>query len=81
MVHLIAAAAVGLGISLRDSVRDELFRALRQEIFADMRSELLRQELLRSKQETVVVQQENAALRQRIKELESASRIPCYSFV
>jgi hypothetical protein len=37
-------------------------------LFADMRSELLR-----SKRETVVVQQENAALRQRIEELESAS--------
>jgi hypothetical protein len=67
-------AAVGLGIfsvsssSLRDSVRDELLRELRQELFADMRSELLR-----SKQETAVVQRENAALRQRIEELESAS--------
>ncbi len=61
-------AADGLGISLRDSVRDELIRELRQEFFADMQSELLR-----SKQETAVVQQENAALRQRIEELESAS--------
>jgi hypothetical protein len=61
-------AVTGLGFSLRDSVRDELLRELRQELFADMRSELLR-----SKQETAVVQQENAALRQRIKELESAS--------
>jgi hypothetical protein len=33
----------------------------------------MRSGLLRSKQETVVVQQENAALRQRIEELESAS--------
>ena len=33
----------------------------------------MRSELLRSKQETAVVQQENAALRQRIEELESAS--------
>jgi hypothetical protein len=65
-------AAAGLGISLRDSVRDKLLRELRQELFADMRSELLR-----SKQETAVVQQENAALRQRIEELESASvRVP-----
>ncbi len=61
-------AAVGLGISLRDSVRDELLRELRQELFADLRSELLR-----SKQETAVVQQENAALRQRFEDLESAS--------
>ena len=61
-------AASGLGISLRDSVRDELLRELRQELFADMRSELLR-----SKQETAVVQQENDSLRQRIVELESAS--------
>jgi hypothetical protein len=61
-------AATGLGISLRDSVLDELLRELRQELFADMRSELLR-----SKQETSVVQQENTALRQRIEELESAS--------
>ncbi len=67
-------AGAGLGISsvssssLRDRVRDELLREVRQELFVDMRSELLR-----SKQETVVVQQENAALRQCIKELESAS--------
>ncbi len=61
-------ASAGLGISLRDSVRDELLRELRKDLFADMRSELLR-----SKQETVVVQQENTALRQRIDELESAS--------
>jgi hypothetical protein len=61
-------AAAGLGISLRDSVWDEFLREIRQELFADMRSELLR-----SKQETAVVQQENAALRQRIEELESAS--------
>ncbi len=33
----------------------------------------MRSELLHSKQETVVVQQKNAALRQRIEELESAS--------
>ncbi len=58
----------GLGISLCDSVRDELLRERRQEFVEDMRSELLR-----SKQETTVVQQENAALRQRIEELESAS--------
>ena len=44
-------AADGLDISLRDSVRDELLREIRQELFADMRSELLR-----SKQETAVVQ-------------------------
>ncbi len=56
-------ASTGLGISsvssssLHDSVRDELLR----EFFADMRSDLLR-----SKQETAVVQQENTALRQRI---------------
>jgi hypothetical protein len=50
--------AAGLGISLRDSVRDKLLRELRQELFADMRSELVR-----SQQETVMVQQENAALR------------------
>ncbi len=61
-------ASAGLGISLRDSVRDELLRELRQELFADMRSELLG-----SKQETAVVQQENVALRQRIEDLESAS--------
>jgi hypothetical protein len=68
----------GLGISsvssssLRDRVRDELLRELRQELFEDMRSELLR-----SKQETDVVQQENAVLRERIEELESASvRVP-----
>jgi hypothetical protein len=61
-------ASAGLGISLRDSVRDEFLRELRQELFADMRSELLH-----SKQETAVVQQENAALQQRIEELESAS--------
>jgi hypothetical protein len=61
-------ATVGLGIWLRDSVRDELLRELRQELLADFRSELLR-----SKQETAVVQQENAALRQRIEDLESAS--------
>jgi hypothetical protein len=61
-------ATAGLGISFRDSVWDELLRDLRQELFADMRSELLR-----SKQETAVVQQENAALRQCIEELESAS--------
>ncbi len=29
-------AAAGLGISLCDSVRDELLRELRQELFADM---------------------------------------------
>ncbi len=29
-------AAAGLGISLRDSVRDELLRELRQELFEDM---------------------------------------------
>ncbi len=61
-------AASGLGISLRDSMRDELLRELRQELFADLRSELLR-----SKQETAVVQKQNAGLRQRIEELESAS--------
>ncbi len=61
-------ASAGLGISLRDSVRDELLRELRQELFADLRSELLR-----SKQETAVVQQENAALRKSIEDLESAS--------
>jgi hypothetical protein len=49
-------------------MRDELLRELRQELFADMRSELLR-----SKQETAMVQQENAAIRQRIEDLESAS--------
>jgi hypothetical protein len=58
----------GLGISLCDSVWDELFREIRKELFVDMRSELLR-----SKQKTAVVQQENAELRQRIEELESAS--------
>jgi hypothetical protein len=57
--------AAGLGISsvssssLRDRVWDELLRELRQELFADMRSELLR-----SKQETAVVQKENAVLLQ-----------------
>jgi hypothetical protein len=64
-------AAAGLGISLRDSVRDELLRELTQELrekFADMRSELLRSQL-----ETAMVQQENADLRQRIEDLESAS--------
>jgi hypothetical protein len=66
--------AAGIGISsvssssLCDLVRDELFRELRQEFFKDMRSELLR-----SKQETDVVQQENDSLRQSIEELESAS--------
>jgi hypothetical protein len=35
-------ATAGLGISLRDSVRDELLREIRQEFFADLRSELLR---------------------------------------
>ncbi len=66
--------AAGLGISsvssssLRDRVWNELLRELRQDLCADMRSALLR-----SKQESVVVQQENAALRQRIEELESAS--------
>jgi hypothetical protein len=65
-------ATTGLGISLSDSVRDELLRELSQELFADMRSELLR-----SEQETAVVQQETVALRQRIEELESASvRVP-----
>ncbi len=49
-------------------MRDELLRELRQELFEDLRSELLR-----SQQETAEVQQENAALRQRIEELESAS--------
>jgi hypothetical protein len=61
-------ATAGLGISLRYSVRDELLRELRQELFADMRSELLR-----SQQETAMVHQENAALRLRIEDLESAS--------
>ncbi len=61
-------AAAGLVFSLCDSVRDELLRELRQELFVDMRSELLR-----SKEETAMVQQENAALRQRIEDLESAS--------
>jgi hypothetical protein len=66
--------AVGLGIpsvssvSLCDLVWDELLRELRQELFADIRSELLC-----SKQETAVVQQENATLRQSIEELESVS--------
>jgi hypothetical protein len=63
-----STAVAGLGISLSDLVRDELFRDLRKEFFPDMWSELLH-----SKRETAVVQQENAALRQRIEELESAS--------
>jgi hypothetical protein len=67
-------AAAGFGIpsvsssSMRDSVRDELFRELKQELFAEMRSELLR-----SKQENAMILQENAAFRKRIDELESAS--------
>ena len=49
-------AAAGFGIpsvsssSMRDSVRDELFRELKQELFAEMRSELLR-----SKQENAMI--------------------------
>jgi hypothetical protein len=67
-------AAAGLGISsvssssMRDSGRDEMLRELRHELFAEMRSELLR-----SQQEIAMVQQENAAFRKRIEELESAS--------
>jgi hypothetical protein len=67
-------AAAGLGIpsmsssSMRTSMRDELLQELRQELFAEMRSELLR-----SKQETAMILQENAAFRKRIEELESAS--------
>ena len=67
-------AAAGLGIpsvsssSMRDSIRDELFRELKQELFAEMRSELLR-----SQQKIAVVEQENAVFRKRIEELESAS--------
>ena len=51
-------AAAGLGISsvssssMRDSGRDEMLRELRHELFAEMRSELLR-----SQQEIVMVQQ------------------------
>ncbi len=69
MIHLILTTVpiLPFGISLCDSVRDELLRELRQELFSDMRSELLR-----SKQETDVVHQENTALRQLIEELESA---------
>ena len=67
-------AAAELGISsvssssMRDSGRDEMLRELRHELFAEMRSELLR-----SQQEIAMVQQENAAFRKRIEELESAS--------
>jgi hypothetical protein len=61
-------AAAGLSISSVFSLRDELLRDLRQELFAEMRSELLR-----SKQETAMILQENAAFRKRIDELESAS--------
>jgi hypothetical protein len=49
-------AAAGFGIpsvsssSMRDSVRDELFRELKQELFAEMRSELLR-----SKQQNAMI--------------------------
>jgi hypothetical protein len=45
-----------------------MLRELRQELFSEMRSELLH-----SKQETPMVLQENAALQKRIEELESAS--------
>ena len=57
-------AAAELGISsvssssMRDSGRDEMLRELRHELFAEMRSELLR-----SQQEIAKVQQENAAFR------------------
>jgi len=70
-------AAAGLGIpsmsdrsssSMCASMRDELLQELRQELFAEMRSEFLR-----SKQETTMILQENAAFRKRVEELESAS--------
>ena len=52
--------------SIRDSVRDEILRELKQELFAGIRSELLR-----SQQQITMVQLENAAFRKRIEELES----------
>ncbi len=65
-------AATVLGIpsvsssSVRDSMWEELFRELKQEIFVEMCSELFR-----SQQKIVVVQQENAMFRNHIEELES----------
>ena len=61
-------AASGIGISPVSSLRDGLLQELRQELFAEWRSELLR-----SKQEITMVLQENAALQKRVEELESAS--------
>jgi hypothetical protein len=49
-------------------MRDELFRELKQDLFAEMRSELLR-----SQQKIAVVQQENVMFRKSIEGLESVS--------
>ena len=46
---------------MRSSLRDEILRELKQELFSELRPELLRS------------QQENAAFRKRIQELESGS--------
>jgi hypothetical protein len=68
------AAAAGPSLSsvssssMRDSVWDEILQDLKQELFAGIRSELLR-----SQQKIAVVQLENYVFRKRIQELESAS--------